>query len=95
LHLVEALRVQAMVWMRKNRDEEALGAVEEALELARGMPYPYAEGRLLVVKSDLLRRSRDAAEATLCLNGAVDIFRRLGAQRDLDAAEHLLGCATR
>jgi hypothetical protein len=41
---VEALRVQAMVALRRQHWVEAGRALEEGLALARGMPYPYAEG---------------------------------------------------
>jgi Flp pilus assembly protein TadD len=49
LSLVDALRVQGLVLIRQERWEEAERSLEEGLDLARSMPYPYAEGRLLHV----------------------------------------------
>ncbi|HLJ67974.1 MAG TPA: tetratricopeptide repeat protein [Chloroflexota bacterium] len=45
--LPDLLRVQGMVLTRQNRLEEAHAALQEAQELARSLPYPYAEGRVL------------------------------------------------
>lgn len=44
---VDALRVHAMVALRRKRWEDAAASLEEGIALARGMPYPYAEVRSL------------------------------------------------
>ncbi|MGH2388509.1 MAG: ATP-binding protein, partial [Chloroflexota bacterium] len=47
LVLVEALRIQALVALRRGQYGAAIDSVEEGLDLARSMPYPYGEARLL------------------------------------------------
>jgi hypothetical protein len=49
LVLVEALRVKAMIALRRGQQETTTHSLEEGLELARSMAYPYAEARLLYV----------------------------------------------
>jgi tetratricopeptide (TPR) repeat protein len=71
--LVDALRIEAVVWIRQRRWDEAETALEEALTLARQMPYPYAEAKLLSTYGDLLvargqpERARDQHEAALAI----------------------------
>jgi tetratricopeptide (TPR) repeat protein len=71
--LVDALRVQAAVWMRQRRWDEAETALQEALQLARQMPYPYAEAKALSIYGDLLvasgqpERAREQYEAALAI----------------------------
>jgi tetratricopeptide (TPR) repeat protein len=90
LVLVDALRVQAMVATRQGQGEAAAALVEEGLALARGMPYPYAEGRLLHVSGALHSAQREPARARERLEGAVAIFRRLGASKDMERARQAL-----
>jgi tetratricopeptide (TPR) repeat protein len=47
LVLVDALRVQALLAMRRRAWGKAEAALEESLELARTLPYPYAEAKAL------------------------------------------------
>lgn len=47
LALADALRVQGMVLARLGQNDEAAAVLEEGLELARSLPYPYAEARIL------------------------------------------------
>jgi class 3 adenylate cyclase/tetratricopeptide (TPR) repeat protein len=68
LALVDALRVQGMVRQRRGERLEAEHILEEGLALARTLPFPYAEARIL----DALGRSEEA----------LAIFQRLGAARD-------------
>jgi transcriptional regulator with XRE-family HTH domain/tetratricopeptide (TPR) repeat protein len=49
LWLVDALRVEALIRIRQQRWPEAEVALDEALERARAMPYPYAEAKALWV----------------------------------------------
>jgi tetratricopeptide (TPR) repeat protein len=70
LYLVEALRVQGMVLARKGQPEEADRAFQEGLELARSLPYPYAEARIL----EQMGRGEEA----------LMIFQRLGAAKDVE-----------
>jgi tetratricopeptide (TPR) repeat protein len=70
LALIEALRVRAMALGRLGRFEEAAVVLEEGLALARSLPNPYAEARLLEQRGE-----RDEALA---------IFQRLGATADVE-----------
>ena len=76
LALPDALRVQGMVFSRQGQHDEAAAALEEGLALARSLPTPYAEGRILV---ELGR-----------LEEALVIFRRLGALKDVERTEAAL-----
>ncbi len=88
--LVEALRIRAMIRRREGRSEEALSDLEEGLTLARAMPYPYAEARLLhVLGAVQVGREGDPAEALdqarKALAAALVIAERLGARADAAA----------
>ena len=63
LVLVDALRVQAMIALRCGRQDNAACSLEEGIALARGMPYPYAEGRLLELYGRLHVRVRELEPA--------------------------------
>jgi tetratricopeptide (TPR) repeat protein len=81
LVLVEALRVQALVALRRQQWDEAVGSLEEGLALARAMPYPYAETRLLHVYGQLHAEEGELALARQHLEAALALSRRLGARR--------------
>jgi tetratricopeptide (TPR) repeat protein/transcriptional regulator with XRE-family HTH domain len=49
LVLVDALRVQALLLLRRARWREAEATLEQSLELCRVMPYPYAAAKALFV----------------------------------------------
>jgi tetratricopeptide (TPR) repeat protein len=91
LVLVEALRVQALVALRRERFEAASRSLEEGLELARGMPYPYAEARLLHVQGALHGQQGELEAAREQLEAARAIFARLGARVDSERVERELG----
>jgi hypothetical protein len=88
--LVDALRVQAMVAIRQQQLDAAGAALEEGLALARSMPYPHAEARLLLVYGLLYVQRHEAALAAQRLDTALAICRGLGARRDADQAEEAL-----
>jgi tetratricopeptide (TPR) repeat protein len=73
LALVDALRVQGMVLAKQGQGETAEQVLEEGLALARQMPYPYAEARIL----EQLGR----------IDEALAIFQRLGAKKDIERLE--------
>jgi tetratricopeptide (TPR) repeat protein/transcriptional regulator with XRE-family HTH domain len=87
LNLLEALRVQALVAIRQGRWDGATAALEEGLELARAMPYPYAEGRLLHVYGELHLHKGEQGQARERLEEALAIFQRLGARKDTEQVE--------
>jgi tetratricopeptide (TPR) repeat protein len=87
LTLVDALRVQAMIATRQRCWAKAEQALEEGLALARGMPYPYAEARLLHVSGALHAQKGEPEPAHQRLEEALAIFRRLGARKDVERVE--------
>jgi tetratricopeptide (TPR) repeat protein len=84
LELVDALRVQALVAIQQGRWDAATQALEEGLELARGMPYPYAEGRLLHAYGQMHAEQVEPNQARKRLEEARAIFGRLGARKDAE-----------
>jgi len=63
LVVVEALRVQALVLLRREQWDEAARSLAEGLALARAMPYPYAEARLLHLDGTLRAQQGEGAAA--------------------------------
>jgi hypothetical protein len=90
LALAEALGVQALVAMEQERWADARHALDEGLALTRRIGYPYAEGRLLATWGRLHTRRGEREPARARLEGALAIFRRLGARRDAERTEHAL-----
>jgi hypothetical protein len=82
--------VEALVASRQGNRQEAEGAMEEGLALARSLPYPHAEGRLLHLYGALHVQYREPEPARLRLEAARAIFQRLGARKDLERTEALL-----
>lgn len=82
LVLVETLWVQARISMHQERLADAARHVQEGLALARDIPYPYGEARLLRVDGQRHATLGERAAAGERLAGALAIFRRLGARRD-------------
>jgi hypothetical protein len=95
LHLVGALRVQALVAQRQGDIARATQALEEGLALARAIPYPHGEGRLLEAYGRLHLGGDETSAARERLEAALAIFRRLGARRDAAVVEQLLGTLSR
>jgi tetratricopeptide (TPR) repeat protein len=94
LTLVDALRVQALVATRQGRWAEAAQAFDEGLTLARRMPYPYAEARLLHGYGGMHVQKGEPEPARERLEAALAIFRRLGARKDAERAEQTLASLT-
>jgi tetratricopeptide (TPR) repeat protein len=90
LVLVEALRVQALVALRREQWSEAAGSLEEGLALAREMPYPYAEARLLQVAGALHAQKGKPEAAWERLHAAQELFARLDARADLAAVARMM-----
>ncbi len=91
LVLVEALRVRALVALRREQWDEAARSLEEGLALARAMSYPYAEARLLLVYGEVHGQKRELAAARARLEAAQVLFARLGARMDSERVERALG----
>jgi tetratricopeptide (TPR) repeat protein len=90
LVVVEALWVQALIALRQGREPEATRSLEEGLTLARSMPYPYAEARLLHVYGRLHVQKGEPQAARERLEAARAIFARLGAAIDAGQVEQAL-----
>jgi tetratricopeptide (TPR) repeat protein len=88
--LANVLWLQALVASQQGCWEEALPTVQEGLALARPMPYPYAEARLLQVYGQLHTQKDEPELARERLEAALAIFRRLGARKDTERTEQLL-----
>ena len=81
--LVDALRVSAMIACGGGDAETARAHLDEALDLAQTMPYPYAEARLWHVDAEACLvgpRSADLDAARASLEAALNLYNRLGAQ---------------
>jgi tetratricopeptide (TPR) repeat protein len=78
LVLVDALRVRALLAIQRHELEAATGALNEALDLARAMPYPYAEAKTLWVYGSLEVARGDPAAAHERFEQAKAICDRLG-----------------
>jgi tetratricopeptide (TPR) repeat protein len=90
LTLVGALRVQALVALPLDDRSTAAHALDEGLALARALPYPHGEGRLLEVCSQLHLVCGAPAMSRVRLAEAAAVFRRLGARKDLVRVEQAL-----
>ena len=88
--LVDALRVQAMALLARGCSDEAARTVEDGLALARHMPYPYAEARLLSVDAARHSAQGEAGAARERLEQALAIFGRLGARHEIARVEGAL-----
>jgi transposase len=91
LVLVDVLRVQALVALRRGQGDEAARSLEEGIALARSLPWPYAEARLLHVGSLLHVAQGEPQAARDRLATAQAIFARLGARMDRARVEQELG----
>jgi predicted ATPase/class 3 adenylate cyclase len=86
LELMEGLRVQALIALRQSRWDVAAEVLEESLGLARGMPYPYGEARLLQVYGQMHLQQGEPELARERLEAALAAFQRLGARKDAERA---------
>jgi len=87
IFLVEALRVQAQVALRQEQWAEVECSLEEGMAVARAIPYPYAEARILRLDSQRHAALGDRTAAAERLEAALTIFRRLGAATDVACVE--------
>ena len=78
LVLSDALRVQALWAMRRQRWDEAEKALDEAIGLSREMPYPYAEAKALYVSGQMWAARVEPARAEARFQEALAICQRLG-----------------
>jgi tetratricopeptide (TPR) repeat protein/transcriptional regulator with XRE-family HTH domain len=89
--LVQALRVQALLWSKQERWQEAEQALQEALMLCRGMAAPYAEAKTLYVAGLVSRHRREFEPARQRFEAALTLLERLGERLYAGHIEQLLG----
>jgi tetratricopeptide (TPR) repeat protein/transcriptional regulator with XRE-family HTH domain len=77
LSLAHALRIRGLIAVRQGRPEEARAPLAEALALARRMPYPYGEARILQAQALAAAAVGDEAWERACLDAAARIAARL------------------
>jgi hypothetical protein len=80
--LVEVLRVQALIALRRGQWDQPACSLEEGLARARAMPWPHAEARLLHLGGLRHVQHGEPEAARARLAAAQAIFARLGAWRD-------------
>ena len=76
--LVQALRVQALVFSKQERWEEAEHSLEEALSLCWGMGTRYAEAKTLYTAGLVSQQKREWAPARERFEAALKILEHLG-----------------
>ena len=76
--------------LRRGRWEEAARSLAEGLALAREMPHPYAEARLLHLDGLLHVQQGEPGAARERLEAARDIFKGLGARMDTERTQEAL-----
>jgi tetratricopeptide (TPR) repeat protein/transcriptional regulator with XRE-family HTH domain len=85
----EALLIRGQVERCAADKRAAANSLQEALELAEGMPSPYAEGRVRYARAELLADLGQMDAAIEEATRATVIFRTLGAQPYLRKADRL------
>jgi tetratricopeptide (TPR) repeat protein len=81
VHGVRALEEYGRVEGRRGDTATARAALDEGLQRARDMPFPYAEARLSLADAWLDQQAGDAGSAEKKRLAALAIFERLGAAR--------------
>jgi tetratricopeptide (TPR) repeat protein/transcriptional regulator with XRE-family HTH domain len=76
--LVQALRVQALLWSKEERWQEAEQALQEAMTLCRSMAASYAEAKTLYTVGLVAQQKREWAPARQRFEAALSICTRLG-----------------
>jgi ATP/maltotriose-dependent transcriptional regulator MalT len=90
LDLCEALLIQGQILSRRGMVEAAEHALSEACSLARAMPHPYMQARILLEKGRRSVLQGETLDAREYLEQALAGFERLGARRDVERAEQAL-----
>jgi tetratricopeptide (TPR) repeat protein len=95
LFIPGVLRVQGMILTQQGNWVEAESRFAEAISMARSMPYPYEEACALYEYGLLDIAREEPAQGRERLQEAAAIFRRLGAQKDVERAEQALATPDR
>src|SRR5205823_771836 len=84
----------ALIALRQQHWAAAGRSLEEGVALARRMPHPYAEARLLHMYGRLHIQKGEPEAAREQLEAALAIFQRLGARADVARTEQALATLT-
>jgi class 3 adenylate cyclase/tetratricopeptide (TPR) repeat protein len=76
--LVDALWTQGLIYVRQHRWHDAEAALEQAIQMARGQPYPYAEAKALYVYGWMRTEQGDVVQARERFEAALAICAQLG-----------------
>ncbi len=90
INLVEALRVEALIQIARQRWAEAEHILTDTVLRTKSKRYPWGEARLLEVYGLLHIRKGEPGPARERLEAALTIFRRLGAGKDVERLEAAL-----
>jgi tetratricopeptide (TPR) repeat protein len=93
--LADALRIQALLALRQGNRHDAAAALDEALMLARAMPYPYGEANILFVYGNLHAANGEVEQAREQYEAALAILGRLGERLYAEQVEHALAAVRR
>jgi tetratricopeptide (TPR) repeat protein len=91
LSLAEWTGLKGASLARQEQWTEAEAAVDAAVALYRGIPYPYGEGRLLYEMGRLWASRGEQERARNTFESALSIFRHLGARPYAALTEEALG----
>jgi hypothetical protein len=92
LFLPESLSIQALLFMNQPNQDMAKAelALQEAISLARTMPYPYAEAKALYVYGHLHASKGEPEQARETYQAALGICARLGERPYAERIERAL-----
>jgi hypothetical protein len=82
--------VLGIIARKRGRDEEALSLIEDAMDLTDASEDAVLAAQLRCERGELARASGDNAGAARFLAEAGDIYRKMGAARQLAAVERKL-----
>ncbi len=88
--LADALWARGMVATRQGQWDEAAQALQEGLDLAHDISYPYAEARTLETYGAMRLAQGETDMARTRLEAALAIFDRLGACKDTKRVEQAI-----
>jgi class 3 adenylate cyclase/tetratricopeptide (TPR) repeat protein len=76
--LVDARWIQGVIFARQRRWPAAEAALEQAIQMARDLPYPYAEAKALYVYGQMRAEQGDSAQARERFEAGLTICAQLG-----------------
>ncbi|HKV86141.1 MAG TPA: AAA family ATPase, partial [Ktedonobacterales bacterium] len=93
--LVDALRIQALLAVRRGQWMDASALLDEALGMAAEMPYPYAEAKALYVYGQLHAAKGESQQARQRYEQSLAVLNRLGERLYAEHVERALASLPR